>query len=240
MTDEVPLTGGRLTAGVVRVGDTVRRPTGPHSPFVHALLRHLETAGFDGAPRLLSIDEQGREVLSHLEGWVPPNLDRFGDDALAAAGRLLRRFHDATAESPLAGGEETVCHNDPSPCNFVFRDGVPVALIDFDHAGPGSRLRDVAYAGWLWTISADGDAPPISEQARGLRVIADAYGLASRAGLVDAVLLRQQENLAETVARTASADPAVAEYARASASWQREQSAWLRKHAAEFRTLAER
>ncbi|MFF1916255.1 hypothetical protein ACFVYE_32640 [Streptomyces sp. NPDC058239] len=38
---EIPLTGGRITKGVVRVGDTVRRPVGPHSPFVHRLLRHL-------------------------------------------------------------------------------------------------------------------------------------------------------------------------------------------------------
>jgi len=73
---ELPLSGGRLTAGVVRVGDTVRRPTGPHSAFVHALLMHLEAVGFAGAPRLLGMDDQGREILSYLAGWVPPNLDR--------------------------------------------------------------------------------------------------------------------------------------------------------------------
>jgi hypothetical protein len=42
MPGETALTGGRLTPGVVRVGDTVRRPTGPHWLFVHALLAHLE------------------------------------------------------------------------------------------------------------------------------------------------------------------------------------------------------
>src|SRR5688500_11708924 len=50
---EVPLSGGRLTSGVVRVADTVRRPTGPHSPFVHRLMRHLAWVGFEAAPRLL-------------------------------------------------------------------------------------------------------------------------------------------------------------------------------------------
>src|SRR4051794_31386189 len=74
---EVPLSGGRLTAGVVRVGDPVRRPTGPHSAFVHALLTHLEAVGYAGAPRLLGVDEHGREILSSLAGWVPPNLDHF-------------------------------------------------------------------------------------------------------------------------------------------------------------------
>ena len=43
---EIPLAGGDVTEGVVRIGDTVRRPAGPHSPLVHALLRHLEAAGF--------------------------------------------------------------------------------------------------------------------------------------------------------------------------------------------------
>jgi aminoglycoside phosphotransferase (APT) family kinase protein len=132
-----------------------------------------------------------------------------------------------------------VCHNDPSPCNHVFRGGVPVALIDFDHAAPGRRLRDVAYAGWLWAVSADVDGPPITEQARRLRLIADAYGLRSPVGVVDAVMWRQQENLAEAVGRTASGDAAVADYARASAAWQREQLAWLREHAGEFRAIAE-
>ena len=153
--NEVPLAGGRLTAGVVRIGDSVRRPTGPHSPFVHALLTHVGANGFIGAPRLLGIDHQGREMLSFIDGWVPPNLDHFADDVLAQAARLLRTLHDTTAGTELAGDQEVVCHNDPSPCNYVFRGDQPIALIDFDHAALGPRLRDVAYAGWLWAISAD-------------------------------------------------------------------------------------
>lgn len=52
--DEVPLEGGRVNVGgVVRVGDTVRRPLRENSPFVHELLLQLERAGFDGAPRFL-------------------------------------------------------------------------------------------------------------------------------------------------------------------------------------------
>jgi hypothetical protein len=37
---------------------------------VHALLRHLAGAGFDGAPRFLGIDGQGREMLSYIDGEV--------------------------------------------------------------------------------------------------------------------------------------------------------------------------
>ena len=42
--------GGRTT--VHRRGSVVIRDTGPWTPAVHALLRHLEEAGFAAAPRL--------------------------------------------------------------------------------------------------------------------------------------------------------------------------------------------
>jgi hypothetical protein len=47
--DEVPLTGGISMRGVVRVGDTVRRPLTAGSQLVHGLLEHFERCGFDGA-----------------------------------------------------------------------------------------------------------------------------------------------------------------------------------------------
>ncbi len=108
--EEVALTGGRITQGVVRVGNTVRRPTGPHTPFVHSLLRHLEEVGFDGAPRVLGIDERGREIVTFIEGHVPPDLATWLDNQLVEAAELIRRFHDATAGAELAAGEEVVCH----------------------------------------------------------------------------------------------------------------------------------
>src|SRR6478752_1949254 len=53
---------------VVRSGQTVRRPQRPNSDAIHALLGHLEEAGFDGAPRFLGTDVRGREVLSYIPG----------------------------------------------------------------------------------------------------------------------------------------------------------------------------
>src|SRR5436190_14573950 len=47
---ETPLTGGRITAGVVRVGDTVRRPPKPNASLVRALLGRLEQLGLELAP----------------------------------------------------------------------------------------------------------------------------------------------------------------------------------------------
>ncbi len=68
---EISLPRGDVTEGVVRVGDTVRRPRGRWSSSVAAYLRHLERVGFDGAPRFLGIDEQGRDVLEFVAGEVP-------------------------------------------------------------------------------------------------------------------------------------------------------------------------
>jgi hypothetical protein len=102
MASEVPLSGGRVTEGVTRAGDTVRRPLKPNSLFVRALLVHLHDHGFGGAPRYLGVDDRGREVFSFLSGEVPPELDpAIPDELLALAARLIRRYHDAAASSPL-------------------------------------------------------------------------------------------------------------------------------------------
>ena len=90
------------------------------------MLRHLEAVGFTGAPRILGGDEAGREVLSFIEGDVhvaaPDSPDpRLSDAQLASAAKLIRRFHDATAGSVLAGPEEVICHGDLGPHNTVLR-----------------------------------------------------------------------------------------------------------------------
>ena len=86
-------------------------------------------------------------MFSYLAGDVPVELDAsFSDATLTMAAQLIRRFHDATADTELTSGQEVVCHNDLSPCNFVFRSGKPVAMIDFDNAAPGTRLHDLGYA----------------------------------------------------------------------------------------------
>ena len=75
---EIPLLGGQLTPGIVRVGNTVRRPAKGNAAFVHDLLLFLENQDFPFAPRFLGRDEQGRDILSYLEG--PTNCaTRLGD-----------------------------------------------------------------------------------------------------------------------------------------------------------------
>ena len=196
---EVPLGGGRTSHGVARVGGTVRRLPTPNSEFVRLLLRHLASRDFGSAPVSLGTDSAGRDVFSFVEGEVPANLEFHGDETLCHAARLIRRFHDLAAElvaSPCAAaaGIETVCHNDLSPCNFVFREGVPVALIDFDAASPGSRLHDLGYAAWLW-LDLGSPSVGVAEQARRLALFLAAYG-GVRPGPVVAAVLARLANLA--------------------------------------------
>jgi Ser/Thr protein kinase RdoA (MazF antagonist) len=204
---EVPLLGGTANRGRVhRVGDTVRRPMRPTSDATHALLRHLERVGFDGAPRVLGVDAEGREVLSYVPGQAvtaPAPAWGLTDEALRSVGRLLRRFHDAAATfdptpyrwshpAPAPFDGWGIAHNDPNLDNVVFRDGRAVALIDFDLAGPGSPVWDVAAAARLWAPLRDPVDTADVRRGRELertRILVDAYGLddAGRAAFLTAL-----------------------------------------------------
>jgi hypothetical protein len=194
---EIALPAGHLSLGVVRVGETVRRPAKASSPFVAQLLTLLERRRVAWAPRCFGQDESGRDVLSFVPGWVPAKWRTFSDEQVSAAARLLRELHDATRGSELAGMHEIVCHNDPGPSNAVFNDAnVPYSFIDFDMAAPGSVLEDLGYLAWSWCVASKPERKSVSIQAAQVRLVADSYGLDStgRAGLFDALLERQSRN----------------------------------------------
>jgi Ser/Thr protein kinase RdoA (MazF antagonist) len=173
---EVPLLGGRSTLAVFRVGETVRRVNPYPNPLAAPLLLFLERAGFDGTPHFLGTDEQGRETLAYIPGTVPTELLHHSDDHLCAAARLLRCFHDATANFPELNGAEVICHNDFSPGNCVYVDGYPVAMIDFDTLAPGTRLWDLGYSVPTFLNLGHADYS-VDAQLRRMRLFANAYGL---------------------------------------------------------------
>ena len=220
---EIPLAGGDVTEGVVRVGDTVRRPVGPHSPLVHALLTHLESIGFEGAPRFLGIDRAGREVLSYVDGEVAgrPRPPWIAEEArLASVGRLVRAYDDAAASFipppgaapgwqpadssgiPPAPADppELIGHVDITPENVVFRDGRAFALIDFDLARPATRADEMFNTILWWAPLADPrDADPLLrgvDVPRRVRILADAYGLSGvdRERIIEVALLRTRRS----------------------------------------------
>jgi len=202
VTEGEVLLGGDVS-NVVRIGETVRRPTGPWSPAVHALLRHFEAAGFDGAPRVLGLDDDGREILSYVEGepGLPPVPT--ADVVIVALARLVRRMHDAQADFEHPGpwfgpgGGPIVCFVDFFPPNVIFRDGLPFALIDWDMAAPGERADDVtALALWWAPLRPDAEAArfglPTDRRGPRLRTLCDAYGLEERSDLVERAIAKRR------------------------------------------------
>jgi len=230
----LPLCGGTANRGrVVRVGDTVVRPTAPRRPATHALLRHLDAVGFDGAPRVLSSGPV-TETLTYIAGRaaVPPFPDDvLTDEALVSVADLLRRYHHAAASFDPAGyawprpvparyRTGLVSHNDVYPANVVFRDGRAVALIDFDLAGPGSAVWDFAAAARLFVPLLDEADVTDSRQGRALdrfRIFLAASGLprAARADVAAALVANHDWTYAIVAEAAAAGHAGFADHWRA-------------------------
>jgi phosphotransferase family enzyme len=167
------------------------------SPAVHALLRHLETKQFAGAPRFLGVDDRGREILSYIDGsgcrrpWVPALRT---EDGLAALIGLVKDFHCAVSSfRPSVDAEwvdgrkaldpgQVVCHRDLGPWNTIWRNGQPVAFIDWDFAGPADPLDDLAYIAFFCVPLRDDDHCRecgfdfTPDRRSRLRLVCEAYG----------------------------------------------------------------
>ena len=197
--------------GVFRSGQTVLREARPWSTTVHALLRHLAAVGFTAAPQVVEpgFDDQGREMLTFIEGEVRPT----GPWSLEGAfqiGRLFRALHDATAAwtpppdacwypwfgRDMGGSVRVIGHCDTGPWNIVSRDGLPVALIDWEWAGPVDPRIELAEVCWANAglhddIVAEREGlPSLAERAKLLRAIVDGYGLSrsERDGFVSVIV----------------------------------------------------
>jgi hypothetical protein len=195
---EVELPRGDVTEGVVRVGETVRRPHGPSSYAVAHLLDHLADVGVVETTRFLGRDARGRDVLSYLHGDVAgasPERWASSDALLVSVARLVRRLHVAAADfdpdAVLFPGEGVVCHFDVTPQNVVVSGDEAVGLVDFDLTRRGDPVLDAYNTAMHWVPLGD----PVDvyphwvpvDQAGRLRLFADAYGLdaTTRATLVD-------------------------------------------------------
>jgi mutator protein MutT len=203
---EVRLRGGNV-GGAVRVGATVRRPAGSWTPAVHALLSHLHHVGLDAIPRVLGVDDDGREILEYVPGDTADAHDPWpawvwSDALLVQVARWLRRYHDAVASFRPRGpvewrfgpqtlsDDEIVCHFDVAPYNVVVGfdfSGGPVlrCVLDWDVTGPGKPLDDVAHMAWNFLPCFDEDAHPDVEVVRRLLLLADAYAAFSPSEILE-------------------------------------------------------
>lgn len=192
---------------VIREGVHVLRPANARTHLVHDLLRWVRAAGFKGVPEPLGLEPDGRERLVYIPGDVPvPPFPAWiqTDRALGSIAELLAGFHQAAQgfdAEPAAWSREmadpfpgkVICHNDVCPENVVFRDGIAVALLDFDFVAPGRHLYDLAgVANMCIPLDTEQDAAvwgwgPV-DPIRRLRVVADGYGLPpGREELVDVI-----------------------------------------------------
>jgi thiamine kinase-like enzyme len=146
---EIILGGGRTTTGVVKVGNTVRRPAKRNSEYANQVLVFLEKKRFIHSSRYLGKDEENRDIFSYVEGFVPDDLGGTTDQQLHSFMKIVRKFHDVS-QTFVNNGTLVLCHDDLSPCNVVFRDDYPFVIIDWDDVHPDERWEDLTYILWLW------------------------------------------------------------------------------------------
>ena len=189
LLDGERLLGGNV-GGAVRIGDTVRRPVGPWTPAVHALLRHLGESGLPGVPRAYGLDARGREVLDYLPGEViDVDHEQLNESRLRNLGRWLGALHGACGTFEHAGpwrffdvaAPTVITHNDVAPYNVCFAGDEVSGVFDWDLAGPSRPMFDLGHT--------DRSAIPLFREipataaARRLHVFAEGYGTDARAAL---------------------------------------------------------
>lgn len=221
MSDPVRLTGGAMTEDVLLIDGQVHRTAHPNSQYVAELLRVVADRGCAWAPRHLGRDQAGLDIFTYLPGCTGAEHELLSPDAYAQAAKILRQLHTITTGHPLARGQQCVVHGDCGPWNWVLRDGAVVGLIDWDGAGPGSRLSEFGYMAWTWCVTGYSHVTDDAE-LRLLRLLRDSYDPALTGGqVVDAILLAQQDAIvwAHTRLETPGLTAEQAEHARDSRQW---------------------
>jgi Ser/Thr protein kinase RdoA (MazF antagonist) len=166
---------------VVRVGDTVRKPWTSTSRQVADFVGMLPDRGVD-VPRMLGRDDAGRQIIEFVPGRLAEELLPLSDSDLGRVGRLIRTIHDAAEPAGLpsdpwdvlipARDADLICHNDLAPWNLIV--GERWVFIDWDGAGPSTRLWDLAYAAQAFTLNDVTESPAIA--ADRLAALVDGYG----------------------------------------------------------------
>jgi tRNA A-37 threonylcarbamoyl transferase component Bud32 len=150
---EEALAGGNASASVMRIEDTVRKPWLPTTERTVSYMLALRERGID-LPMPQGRDDQGRLVLSFVPGELAMHSAPLDVEVIQTAGALVRSIHDASAGLPVpddwqvllpAEKPDLLCHNDLATWNLII-DGDRLVFIDWDGAGPSTRLWDLAYA----------------------------------------------------------------------------------------------
>jgi tRNA A-37 threonylcarbamoyl transferase component Bud32 len=175
------LEGGNASGPVVRVRGTVRKSWTDHTSVVHAYLTLLRSHGVD-VPEPLGVDDSGRQILEFVEGTNALDQLPLELPALHRIGEQIRRIHDVSELFPVsevnewsmllpATNPDLMCHNDLAPWNLI--RGERWVFIDWDGAGPSTRLWDLAYAAQSFATLVASE--PVEAASTRLRAFVDGY-----------------------------------------------------------------
>lgn len=150
---EERLSGGNASDSVVRVGETVRKPWLVTTPRTVEFMLALRRRGID-VPEAHGRDARGRLVLDFIPGSLAMHDAPLDLELVHAAGAVVRSIHDASEGLPVphdwdvllpVNEPNLLCHNDLATWNLII-DGDRLVFIDWDGAGPSTRLWDLSYA----------------------------------------------------------------------------------------------
>lgn len=266
MTDATGAEGldGGWQRVVHRVGGLVYRSPGPQSHTIVRLLDHLHASGFEAAPRPVDggFAPDGRERFEYIEGESPQPL-AWTDEAVWRIGEMLRQVHEIGATfdpgpdprwrpwfaRSLPGARPVLGHGDLGPWNILARDGLPVAFIDWDNAGPVDALWELAQVGWLNAqlhdedVAAQNGLAPPADRIRQLVILLDGYGLerSARPPLADmlvefAIRSGRDEAVAAGVEPGTPSPDGSGFPLLWAVTWRTRAAAWMLDHRAELRS----
>ena len=244
-------TGTDSVSTVVRSGHTVRRPSGPWTTTIHALLRHLAAKDYRYSPRALGLEADG-EILEYIEGEValrPWPSCLLEDSGIAAIGIAICEYHQAVTDfvppaSAVWRDPEKqwkpgmiVRHGDLGPWNMVWRQGKLTGIIDWDMAEPGDRMDDIAQMAWYGVplrpreACIEAGVQPGPAQARRLSILCEVCEV-SRTDVVEALMSLQKAEADRTERLGAQAmEPWATFRARGDVCSIEHEEAWLRGYA---------
>jgi hypothetical protein len=132
--------------------------------FRYVTLGHLSSVGVNYAPGVVGRDEQGREVLTYIEGedsgspLIAPLLSDNGVFVVARVASALQKALAACACPEDAGWQfctgrprsgQMLQHGDLGPWKMIWESNQVAGIIDWDFVHPGDNLYDIAHLAWF-------------------------------------------------------------------------------------------
>ena len=191
---------------VYKKDNMVIRPMEKWSKNMHLLVNHFYNLGIP-VPRIIKTDKK-YEYSEYIEGErVHPY--KWTDEGLFEMGKLVKKIHVAAKKFESKDnmkwkpwflrelGKPAICsHGDIAPWNIITKEGKPIAVVDWECAGPIDPLVELSRVCWLFPQLHDDDIaeqfelPSAKKRGDQVKIILDAYGLSKnkRSGFIEKIM----------------------------------------------------